>query len=122
MNIFQRFEEWLFPEHAKVKRMSVDEYNRYIEEKENAKFLATCERLEKLLPKAHADYEKECRRKGDYILNRFFLKPGDYGISDDNIFMFRLYGDRKIGQYHVSHVQNRYSADWLFVEKKPGRY
>lgn len=75
MNILQRIEEWLFPEYAKVKRMSVNEYNRYIEEKRNAKFLATCERLEQRLPKAFTDYKKECMRKGDYILNRFSSNP-----------------------------------------------
>lgn len=118
MNIFQRFEEWLFPEYAKIKRMSVDEYNRYLEEKEKAKFLATCERLEKLLPKARADYEKECMRKGKYILDYFPLNSGDYGITDEDIFMFLLQGSRKIGHYQISHSKDRYMDGYLVVEKK----
>ena len=100
-------------EYQKVEKMSIKEYNAYIKEKDKLEFYAARDHIKNILPIAHQDYIKSCKRGGYSISDTFIIKNGDYGITYGEILSFSNEPEMSLGNYHVEF--NRSTYDYLEI-------
>ena len=105
----------------KVKSMSVEEYNRYLEQQDCINFLKARSKLEKIIDVAYQDYINKCKIKRKYIDNYFFINKDTYGITKEDINSFPLTRKVEIKNYIISREWQHISylvPDYLEVEIK----
>lgn len=99
----------------KIKSMSVEEYNNYLK---NDVFFKVKEKIKNIIDIAYQDYINECKSKGEYIDDFFFIYEGTYGITKDDIKSFLHKRKTKIKNYKVKWhaISYSYIPPCLFVD------
>ena len=88
-----------------VDEMTPSEYNRYLKRLKSDRAYAFCERLKNILPIAHKEYINDCKERGYYIKDHFYIFKNKYGITFDDIELFHDsfgYGGAEIDGYEVT--------------------
>ena len=99
----------------KIKSMSAEEYNAYLDNKEENDFINAMNKVEKIIDQAYQDYIDYCKRKSVHIKEYFYLEENTYGITAKDIDCFLGRGDWEKGvaikNYRVKyHSYGRYGA------------
>ena len=99
-----------------IESMSVEEYNKYLQEKRKNDLQKVCKKLEGILETAHKDYINDCKLNNRYITDTFFISEGEYKITKDDINAFLFAKKVKVGYFKISICE--YSAgNFLKIEK-----
>ena len=102
----------------KIKSMSAEEYNKYLNEQNFQKFLRAKEKVENIIDQAYQDYINECKIKNIYVDRQFFINENTYGITIEDIDSFIGHEDIDIKNYTVNVIWQHISylvPDYLVV-------
>ena len=81
----------------KIKSMSAEEYNAYLDNKEENDFIKATKKAEKIIDQAYQNYVDYCKRKSVHIKDYFYLEENTYGITAKDIDCFLGRGDWEKG-------------------------
>ena len=107
----------------KIKSMSAEEYNAYLDNKEENDFINAMNKVEKIIDQAYQDYIDYCKRKSVHIKEYFYLEENTYGIIAKDIDCFLGRGDWEKGvaikNYRVKyHSYGKYGTRY-YTPPKP---